>query len=69
MTRSAGHKLVISAFISSLQVLPFDAANKLESFLSPVIASVIGGCWASFSLIKRMPVLLYHQCGEPCTEF
>ncbi len=35
-----------------------------------VIASVIGGCWASFSLIKgaeRMPVLLYHQCGEACT--
>ncbi|RXN14728.1 scavenger receptor cysteine-rich type 1 M130-like protein [Labeo rohita] len=27
--------LVISAFISSLQVLAFDAANKLESFLSP----------------------------------
>ncbi|XP_052410190.1 scavenger receptor cysteine-rich type 1 protein M130-like [Carassius gibelio] len=35
-----------------------------------VIASVIGGCWASFSLIKgaeRMPVLLYHQSGEACT--
>ncbi len=35
-----------------------------------VIASVIGGCWASFSLIKgaeRKPVLLYHQCGEACT--
>ncbi|XP_048012254.1 antigen WC1.1-like [Megalobrama amblycephala] len=28
----------------------FDAVNKLESFLSP-------GC-------ERMPVLLYHQCGE-----
>ncbi len=34
-----------------------------------VIASVIGGCWASFSLFKgaeQMTVLLYHQCGEAC---
>ncbi|ROI15338.1 Antigen WC1.1 [Anabarilius grahami] len=44
----------VACFLVNYQYGPlvfgFDAVNKLESFLSP-------GC-------ERMPVLLYHQCGE-----
>ncbi len=43
--------LVISAFISSLQVLSFDAVNKLESFLPPV--SIIHVCVPS---VRRLDV-------------